>query len=503
MLDKLTKLKEQLYEVADLNNASALLSWDQQTHMPPGGKKGRGQQLATLERLAHEKFTNAAVGTLLKDLEPYGNTLPYDSDDASYIRVTYRDYLKQVKIPPSLVAEISEAGTAGFHAWLAAKRANRYSDFAPFLQKNVELRRRVAECLGYADRIYDPLLDQFEPGMTTRQVEEIFAEAKREIVPLAHAIFGKMDQVDDSFLHQPFEEQAQWDLTLEVAKAIGFSFERGRQDQSAHPFTTNFGFDDVRITTRIEPNFFNPAFFATIHECGHALYEQGIRHELDRTPLGGAASLGVHESQSRLWENLVGRSRAFWTSFLPRAKTQLSPQFDKVDVERMYRAVNRVEPSFIRVEADEVTYNLHIMLRFELEIALIEGRVLVRDLPEVWNAKMKEYLGVTPPTDALGVMQDVHWSYGTFGYFPTYSLGTFFSVQLFDRAKLDVPDLEERLGRGDFQVLLTWLRDNLYTHGRKFTLDELAQKITGETLQTRSFVTYLRKKYSEIYGLGV
>ncbi len=503
MQEKFEELKERLGEVADLNNAAAVLGWDQQTHMPSGGAEARGQQLSTLSRLAQEKFTSAEVGKLLDELKDHGENLEYESDEASYLRVTKRDYDKAIKIPPALVGEIAQAATAGFHAWHKAKSENKYSDFAPYLQRNIDLQRRVAECLGYTDRIYDPLLDQFEPAVTTSEVEQIFAELKRELVPIVHAIAEKAGRVSNEFLRQPFDEHTQWDLTVEAAKAIGYSFENGRQDRSPHPFTTSFGVGDVRITTRVDPKFFNSAFFATLHECGHALYDQGIRPELDRTPLAGGASLGVHESQSRMWENLVGRSRAFWKFMLPHVKARFPEQFRDVDVERMYRAVNRVKPMFVRVEADEVTYNLHIMLRFELENALLEGRIKVSDLPEVWNAKMKEYLGVVPPTDALGVLQDVHWSYGTFGYFPTYSLGTVFSVQLFRQAKKDISDLEERFERGDFDTLLHWLRRNLHIHGRKFRLEELARKITGEPLQTRYFISYLQEKYGDIYGLGV
>ncbi|MCI0477812.1 MAG: carboxypeptidase M32, partial [Anaerolineales bacterium] len=383
--------------------------------------------------------------------------------------------------------------------WQKAKAASRFADFAPFLQRNLDLRRELAKCLGYTDRIYDPLLDQFEPGMKTAQVEAIFANVRKEIVPLVHAIGKKANAVDDKFLHQAFAEKKQWDLGIQAVKLMGYEFERGRQDRAPHPFTTTFAVDDVRITTRFLPKFFNAAFFATMHEGGHALYNQGTRAELERTTIGSAASLGVHESQSRMWENMVGRSRAFWKYFMPRAKKIFPRQLQGVSVEKMYRAVNRVQPSLIRVEADEVTYNLHIMLRFELENALLEERVAVNDLPEVWNAKMQEYLGVTPPDDAQGVLQDIHWSYGTFGYFPTYSLGNFFAAQLFDKITRDIPDLEAQFERGNLNVLLAWLRANIHTHGRKFTLDELANKVTGESLQTRSFVAYLKTKFGEIY----
>ncbi len=501
MQDKMNELKTRLAEVSDLGHASAVLGWDQQTYMPPGGGMARAQQLSLLRRLTHEKFTDDAVGHLLEELHADMASLPYDSDDASLIRITKRDYDKARKVPAALVAEIAQASAQAFQAWQKAKPASRFADFAPFLQKNLDLKKQMAECLGYTDRIYDPLLDQFEPGMTTAHVERIFADVRNEIVPLVHAIAKKPNAVDDKFLHQKFPEQKQWDLGIAAVTLMGYPFERGRQDRAPHPFTTTFARDDVRITTRFIPNFFNAALFATMHEGGHALYNLGTRPELERTPLAGGASLGVHESQSRMWENLVGRSRAFWKFFMPRAKAAFPKQFQGIGAEKMYRAVNRVQPSLIRVEADEVTYNLHIMIRFELENALLENRVAVKDLPDAWNAKMQEYLGITPPNDEAGVLQDIHWSYGTFGYFPTYALGNFFAAQLFDQIRKDMPDLDARIERGDLKSLLDWLSVNIHTHGRKFTLDELAIKVTGEALQTRSFIAYLKTKFGDIYGI--
>ncbi len=501
MQEKLNELKRRLAEISDLHNAAAVLGWDQQTYMPPGGAMARGHQLATLSHIAHEKFIDDTIGCLLEELRDYGRSLPYDSDDASIIRVTKRDYDKARRVPPQLVSEITTATTQAFEVWRKAKEESRFSDFAPHLQRVFDLKKRYAECLGYTDRIYDPLLDDYEPDMKTSQVESIFAYIKKEIVPLVHAISSKLNAVDNSFLYQPFDEQKQWDISIEAARLIGYEFERGRQDRAPHPFTTSFSIDDVRITTRFMHDYFPAGFFATIHETGHALYNQGLRHELERTSLAEGASLGIHESQSRMWENLVGRSRSFWKLFMPRMQAAFPEQFRHVTAEQMYRGVNRVQPSFIRVEADEVTYNLHIMLRFELENALLEGRIHVNDLPEAWNVKMREYLGITPPDDSHGVLQDVHWSHGSFGYFPTYLLGNIFAAQLFDQIKKDIPDIDPCFEKGNFQPLLDWLRTHLHTHGRKFTLDELSKKIAGESLQTRPFITYLKNKYSEIYGL--
>lgn len=501
MQKKLNDLKNRLAEISDLHNASAVLGWDQQTYMPSGGAAARARQLATLSHLAHEKFIDDAIGRLLEELHAYARSLPYDSDDASLIRVTKREYDKARKVPSSLVSEITHASAQAFEVWRKAKIESKFSDFAPCLQRILDLKKRYAGCLGYTDHIYDPLLDDYEPGMKTAQIEAIFANVKQEIVPLVHAISSRLNMVDNSFLHQPFDEQKQWDIGIEVARLIGYDFGRGRQDRAPHPFSTSFSVNDVRITTRFMDNYFPAGFYATIHETGHAVYNQGLRYELERTPLADGASLGVHESQSRMWENVVGRSLPFWKFFIPRLQAAFSGQFRNVNAEQMYRAVNRVQPSFIRVEADEVTYNLHIMLRFELENALLEGRLTVSDLPEAWNAGMQKYLGITPPDDAHGVLQDVHWSHGSFGYFPTYSLGNFFAAQLFDQIRKDIPDIDGHFEKGEFQMLLDWLRAHLHTHGRKFTLNELSNKICGEPLQTGSFVAYLKNKYGEMYDL--
>lgn len=501
MKDKLSDLKARLAEISDLNNAASMLHWDQQTYMPPGGAEARAQQLATLNHIAHEKFIDTAVGDILNELQEYAKNLPYDSDSASLIRVTKRDYDKARRVPPELISEITHAGAKAFDAWQKARAEFKYATFAPYLKRNLDLKKRYAECLGYTERIYDPLLDQYEPGMTTAQIGAVFSNIKQELVPLVQAVTSKVDMVDNSFLHQSFDEQKQWDIGTKAARLIGYVFERGRLDRSLHPFTTSFSIDDVRITTRFMRDYFPAAFFAIMHEAGHALYNQSISRKLERTPLAEGASLGVHESQSRMWENLVGRSRAFWKFFMSHVKDVFPEGFHNINAENMYRGVNRVQPSFIRVEADEVTYNLHIMIRFELEVALLEDDISVDDLPNAWNEKMQEYFGIIPPDDVRGVLQDIHWSSGSFGYFPTYSIGNFFAAQLFDQITKEIPDIETCLEKGEFQRLLDWLRENLYIHGRKFTLNELANKITGEPLQTRSFMNYLKNKFSEIYGL--
>jgi carboxypeptidase Taq len=493
------ELKKKLGVVSDLQRAAALLSWDQQTYMPPRGAAARAEQLATLGKLAHEYFIADEIGDLLDSLADDAAKLEFDSDEASMIRVTRRDYAKAKRVPPALVEEISRTTSLALESWTKARAESDFKLFEPDLAKIVELEIQLADHLGYSDRIYNALLDQFEPEVTTAQVAAAFADLKKDLVPLVNAIAAKSDRASDAVLRRDYDEQEQWNFGLQVIKQIGFDFESGRQDKSVHPFTTSFGLNDVRITTRVDKNFLQMMLFGTIHETGHALYEMGFRPELERTPLEGAASLGVHESQSRLWENVVGRSRGFWKYWFPRLRDVFPSQLADQDVESFYRAINQVKPSFIRVEADEVTYGLHIMLRFEIENELIERKLKVADVPEAWNAKMKDYLGIVPPDDAQGCLQDIHWSIGSIGYFATYLLGSIFSVQLYEKALRDLPTIPAQIERGEYGALLGWLRQNVHTHGRKFTLDELARRVTGESLQSRSYVAYLKKKYGEIY----
>lgn len=501
MSEKFDELKQRLATISDLHNAEALLSWDQQTYMPPKGAQPRSLQMATLGRLAHEYFISDDIGKLLDAVADETAPLGYDSDEASLVRVTRRDYAKAKRVPAAFVEEMTRTASIGLEAWTQARKESNFKIFKAHLEKIVELQIQLANYLGYTERIYDALLDQFEPGMTTNQVEAIFKPLRTDLSALVRAIAQKTDAVSDACLHREYAEQKQWDFGIAVIQKIGFDFQSGRQDKSAHPFTTGFGIGDTRITTRVDQKFLPSMLFGTIHETGHALYDMGYRPELDRTPLGGGASLGAHESQSRLWENVVGRSRGFWKYWFPRLRAVFPAALADQDAESFYRAVNQVAPSFIRVEADEVTYSLHIMLRLEIENLLIEQKIKVAEVPEVWNAKMQEYLGITPPNDAQGCLQDIHWSYGSIGYFATYSLGSMFAVQLYETARRAIPTLAEQIEQGEYAALLGWLRQNLHTHGRKFTLDELAKKITGESLQAHSYVAYLKSKYGEIYGL--
>jgi carboxypeptidase Taq len=497
---KLDQLKEILAEVSDLTHAAMLLEWDQETYMPPGGVQSRADQLSTLLRLSHVRFTSDEVGRLVDSLEGKVDG-EFDSDDASLLRVTRRDYDEARKIAPDLVSEIARAGSTARPVWEAARREENFDLFAPYLEKNVELNRRIADALGYEDRPYDALLNRTEPGMKTSELEAIFAELKQAIVPLVAEIGKHAGAVDDTILHRGFDPDLQVSYALEVVKRLGYDLERGRQDISTHPFSSGFGPDDVRITTRVSRDFFNECLFGSIHESGHAMYEQGMGREIARTPLFGGASPGVHESQSRLWENLVGRSRAFWRHFYPSLQAVFHETLQGVDEESFYRAVNRSYPSLIRVEADEVTYNLHVLLRFELENEMLEGKLKVNDLPEAWNSRVKSYLGIDVPNDREGALQDIHWSFVSFGIFPGYTIGNLIGAQLMEKVRRDIPDLDAQVERGEFGALLGWLRKHVHRHGRKFTPNELMERATGKPLTAKPWISYVQKKFGALYGL--
>ena len=500
MSDSLQRLKEILGEVTDVNRASAVLTWDQETYMPPGGVANRADQLTTLRRLAHVRFTSEEVGRLLEEAEGEVGGLPFDSDDASIVRVTRRDYDLARKLPTELVAEIARAGATARPVWQKARQDSDFKLFEPYLERNVELNRKVADALGYRERPYDALLDRTEPGLTTDQLEAIFAQLKGAIVPLVGDVARHSEAVDDSVLYRGFDPDAQVAYALQVVIKLGYDLERGRQDISTHPFTISFGPGDVRITTRVSRDFFNECLFGSIHEAGHGMYNQGIGQNLDRTPLWSGASPGVHESQSRLWENMVGRSAAFWRYFYPSLRNAFPGPLKGVDEESFFRAVNKSYPSLIRVEADEVTYNLHILLRFELENELLEGSLKVADLPEAWNARIKSYLGIDVPNDREGVLQDIHWSGVSFAIFPGYTLGNLMGAQLMEKARKELPDLDGTIERGEFGVLLKWLRTNVYRHGRKFTPNELMERVTGQPLTAEPWIAYVRQKFGALYG---
>ncbi len=495
--DTLEKLRKKLATVSDLGSAGALLAWDQQTYMPRGGVEARAESMATLSRLAHEHFVDAETGGLLDaagDLDP-------ETEDGALVRRARRDYERSTRLPSRLVEEMSRASALAEPAWVEARESSDFSLFAPHLEKMLPLQREAAEALGYEDHPYDALLDGYEPGARKVRLEKMFGELKKGIVPMIRRISERGDDGRAEILRGAFDEAAQEKFGEEVVTAFGYDWDRGRQDRTVHPFCINFGPDDVRITTRFDGGWLSPALFGTMHETGHALYEQGVDPRYSRTPLSGGTSMGIHESQSRMWENLVGRSRGFWSHYYLRLQGAFPEPLRDVDAEQFYRAINTVSPSEIRVEADEVTYNLHILLRFELEVALIEGSLGVSELPEAWNAKMEEYLGITPTSHATGVLQDVHWSAGLFGYFPTYTVGNVLSVQFFEEAVKAHPEIPEDIRRGEFSALLQWLRENIHHHGSFYLPDEIVERVTGRPLDTAPYLRYLETKFGELYGL--
>lgn len=504
MSDKLQQLKKILGEVSDLQTASSVLGWDQQVYMPPGGAEARGHQLGTLGKLAQSRFASDEVGALLEDLkkelggDQSLDTL--DSDEAALVRVAARDYDKARRVPTDFVVEQALTSARAFEAWREARAKSDFSIFRPHLEKVVELVKRYISFFPPAEHPYDILLDNFEPGMKTREVQGIFQALRPRQVSLLQAIAASK-QVDDSMLHRAYHEKKMEKFSVDIATRFGFDWTRGRQDRAPHPFQTTFSIDDVRITTRFEKDNPIAMLFSTMHETGHALYEMGIKQKYERTPLMGGASLAIHESQSRLWENLVGRSMPFWQYFYPEFKKLFPAQLEGISLKAFYKAINRVKPSFIRVNADEATYNMHVMLRLELEIGLIEESLRVDDLPEAWNDKMQEYLGIRPASDAVGVLQDVHWSGGGLGYFPTYALGNLVSAQLWEKITADLPDLGSEISRGRFESLLEWLRKNLHGYGRKYEPQKLVRKITGSGISSEAYIRYLTNKYGEIYAL--
>ena len=501
MGEKYQALVSRLAEIHDINRALAVLSWDQQVNMPPGGMKARAAQIGTLSRIEHDMIVSEETARLLEEAGKEIEGAAYDSDEASMVRVVSQDVKEQTCLPTDLVARIAEMEVVGHQVWTQARADNDFAAFAPTLQKMLDLKREAADHMGYSDHPYDALLNEFERGSTAKRVKEIFDAQRPALVELISAIRAKGNVIDDAILHQEFDIEKQRAFGIGVVKAYGYDFTRGREDEVVHPFCTGFGQGDVRITTRFYKDFINAALFGTMHEAGHAMYEQGVAPALDGTPLSRGTSLAVHESQSRMWENFVGRSRGFWEWAFPQLQTLFPDQFKNVTVEQFYRAINKVQPSFIRVEADEATYNLHIMVRFELEMQMVAGQIAVNDLPEAWNEMFEAYLGVTPPTNKVGVLQDVHWSSGLIGYFPTYALGNLLAAQYFRKAVETHPSIPDEIASGKFDTLLGWLRENIHRYGRKFTGEELTQRITGGSIDGSYYIDYLRKKYTDIYGL--
>ncbi len=494
--DALEQLKERLAEVTDLGKVGRLLSWDQQTMMPLAGTGHRADQMATVYSLAHERFTDPAVGRLLEELRPLEESLDPDSDDAALIGVVRRDYEKAVNVPASLRAAMTRAAAEARPVWVKAKAESDFPSFLPFLERIVELKLEYVDCVAGGARAaerYDVLLDDYEPQTTTAEVRTLFEELKPPLVELIAELRER--EVDDSFLHEDFPADRQRELAHEVLELFGHRPDSWRIDPTEHPFASGPGRDDVRITTNYHPDSLE-SLFSTMHEYGHGLYNHQLPQHLERLPIGQSCSLGIHESQSRLWENLVGRSLPFWRFFYPRLQQTYPEVFADIDLERFHAGIRSVKPGLIRIQADEVTYGMHVMLRFELEQDIVEGRVALHDLPQRWNEKMWEYLGVEVPDDGHGVLQDVHWSGGSIGYFSTYLIGTVASVQIWEAAGRDLPDLPEQVGRGEFAPLREWLGGHVHALGRKFSPQETLRRATGSSLSAQPYLDYLRSTYA-------
>lgn len=500
LLDRVTDLRRRVGDVVDLGQVAALVSWDQETMMPPKGAYFRATQAATLQGIIHERLTDRKIGDLLDGLDDPTVRRGLSEIDRAMVRVVRRDYERATKLPASLVKALAIVTTHGLESWRQAREASRWDLFAPDLKKIIDLKRQEAVCVGFRETAYDALLDEYEPGATTSQLQVLFGDLRRDTIHLLDRIDRSGRQLDRSVFEQPFDPTKQLAFTEVILAQLGFDFSAGRQDKSTHPFTTSFGPTDVRVTTRVDERDLAPALYASIHEAGHGLYEQGIPLELVRVALGDGASLGIHESQSRLWENFIGRGLPFWQFALPRLRESFPSALANASPGTMVAASNRVERTLIRVEADEVTYNLHIIIRFEIERRLIAGEIEVGELPSVWNELTREYLGITPPDDRNGVLQDTHWAAGLFGYFPTYSLGNVYGAQLWATLRRQIPALDARIVAGDFQVVLGWLRDRIHRWGRMKLPAELIQEATGEAPNPTYLVAYLNEKYGALYG---
>ncbi len=498
MQTKLDDLKTRLSEVADLGSVNAILGWDQTTYMPRGGGPARGRQMATVGRVAHQKATDPEIGKLLDELQPIATG---DSDDAALIRAARRNYERMTKIPSALISSFYEHSAASYEAWAKARPANDFASMVPILEKTLDLSRQIAECYPGYSHIADPLIDMSDYGMKAASVRAVFSQLREQLVPIVQAITAQTP-ADDSCLRFQYPEAQQLAFGERVVRAFGYDFERGRQDKTLHPFCTTFSIGDVRITTRVNEHDLADGLCSTMHEAGHAMYEQGCLNTYEATPLQGGTSAGVHESQSRLWENLVGRSRPFWEHFYPQLQAEFPGQLGAVSLDSFYRAINKVQRSLIRVDADEVTYNLHVIIRFDLELALLEGSLAVKDLAEVWRTRYTQDIGITPPSDRDGVLQDVHWYAGFIGgSFQGYTLGNILSAQFFNQAIAAHPTITAEIGRGEFATLHSWLRENIYQHGSKYPAAELIERVTGGPMQVEPYIRYLRSKYGELYCL--
>lgn len=486
---------QRMQKIADLNHATAVLHWDKEVNMPPQGAALRARQLATLDGMSHELFTDKAFGELLQQLMTDASL---DEDQRRNVELTLKDYERTTKLDEAFVIRRSKLISKAYQAWLAARDANDFEPYRQPLSDLVELKREEAERYGYEEHPYDALLDIYEPETKASELDVLFRDVRRQLIDFVRAL-RERPQVSNGFLQQHFPKDSQWEFGLQILREMGYDFRSGRQDLSPHPFTITFSPQDVRVTTRIDEQDFTSMTWSCIHEGGHALYEQGLPTEMYGLPLGYPVSLGIHESQSRLWENHVGRSRLYWQAKFPELQQRFPGRFDTVSLDDFYRGINKIEPSLIRTESDELHYHFHILIRYEIEKSLIEGSIRVDDLEETWNHLYKEYLDLEVPDPRRGILQDIHWAHGSIGYFPTYSLGSFYAAQFFAQAQKDIPGLEEQIGQGNTESLLQWLREKIHHHGRFYNAEDLCRKVTGEALNFKYFMAYAEKKYKEIY----
>lgn len=495
------ELTRRTREATLLGSCAGVLGWDERTYMPRKGSALRADQMALLARLTHEMHTAPAIGELLGRLE--GSPLVRDPDGpaAVNVRETRRLYDRATKLPNDLVEEMARVTTRAQQVWQEARESNDFEAFRPWLEKIVTLKRREADAIGYGATPYDALLDEYEPGATTAEIAQVFAELRRDLVPLVQALRASGKRPPHEIVEREYPVEAQERFGREAAAAIGFDFDAGRLDVTTHPFCSGMGPGDCRITTRYNPRHFNESFFGVLHEAGHGIYEQGLAAQHFGTPLGTPASLGIHESQSRLWENQVGRSRPFWEHFFPRAQQAFPAALRDVGLDDFLFAINQVQPSYIRVEADEATYNMHIILRFELEQALLTGEVKPADVPAAWNERFETSFGLKPPDDRHGCLQDIHWSMGGLGYFPTYTLGNLYAAQFMEQAHQDLPGLEDDFRRGEFGRLKGWLNEKVHRPGQTYRASELCRRVTGKPLTHQPLLRYLRQKYAPLYGI--